>query len=99
MFNPKTMFRSAARVNGGKSFPKAELPCTIIGLASVGQEPIIRKFSEELNKIAREPDMKPLLTKVALSPYPGTPDELAALTKKDYERFGRIIRQLNIKAE
>jgi hypothetical protein len=43
--------------------------------------------------------MKPLLAKVALSPYPGTPDELAALTKKDHKRFGAIIRKLNITAE
>jgi tripartite-type tricarboxylate transporter receptor subunit TctC len=62
-------------------------------------EPIIRKFSEELNKVAREPDMKLHLSKVALSPYAGTPEELAALTQKDYERFGAIIRKLNIKAE
>jgi len=34
-----------------------------------------------------------------LSPYPGTPDELANLTKKDYERFGIIIQKLNIKAD
>jgi tripartite-type tricarboxylate transporter receptor subunit TctC len=62
-------------------------------------EPIIRRFSEELNKLAREPDMKLQLSRVALSPYVGTPEDLAALTKKDYERFGAIIQKLNIKAE
>ena len=62
-------------------------------------QPIIDKFAAELNKIAAEPDMKPLLTKSALAPYPGKPAELGALTKKDYERFGAIIRKLNIKAE
>jgi tripartite-type tricarboxylate transporter receptor subunit TctC len=62
-------------------------------------EPIIRKLSEELNKIAHEPDMKLQLSKVALSPYAGTPEELAAVTRKDYERFGAIIRKLNIRAE
>ena len=62
-------------------------------------EPIIRKLSEELNTIAHEPDMKQQLSKVALSPYAGTPEELAAVTQKDYERFGAIIRKLNIRAE
>ena len=61
--------------------------------------PIIKKMSEELNKIALEPDMKPLLNQSALSPYPGKPEELGALTQKDFERFGAIIKKLNIKAE
>ncbi len=60
---------------------------------------IINKFAGELNKIALEPDMKPLLNQSALSPYPGKPEELGELTKKDYERFGAIIKKLNIKAE
>jgi tripartite-type tricarboxylate transporter receptor subunit TctC len=60
---------------------------------------VVRKFAKELNKIAHDPDLKAQLSKVALSPYAGTPEELAALTKKDYERFGAIIRQLSIKAE
>jgi hypothetical protein len=29
MFSPKTELRSAATTNGGRSFPNAELPCTI----------------------------------------------------------------------
>jgi tripartite-type tricarboxylate transporter receptor subunit TctC len=62
-------------------------------------QPIIRKFSEELNKIAREPEMKTRLSKVALSPYPGTPEELANVTKTDHERFGMIIQKLNIKVD
>ena len=68
--------------------------------APVGTPPaIIDKFAAELNKIALEPDMKPLLMQSALSPYPGKPEELGVLTRKDFERFGAIIRKLNIKAE
>lgn len=62
-------------------------------------EPIITKFVAELKKIGAEPDMKPLLAKSALSPSVSTADELGELTKKDHERFGKIIKQLNIKAE
>ena len=60
---------------------------------------IIDKFAAALNKIALEPDMKTLLTKSALSPYPGKPADLGELTKKDFDRFGAIIKKLNIKAE
>ncbi len=62
-------------------------------------EPIIKKFVAELKKVGAEPDMKPLLAKAALAPSVSTPEELATLTKSDFERFGKIIRQLNIKAE
>ena len=43
--------------------------------------------------------MKSLLLPTALAPHPGTPEELAALMRKDHERFGKLIRQLNIRAE
>jgi hypothetical protein len=36
-------------------------------------------MSQEMNKVAREPDLKALLLKAALAPNPGTPEELDAL--------------------
>ncbi len=62
-------------------------------------EAIIKKMAAELNKIAADPDLAPLLLKSALAPYPGKPDELGALTKRDYDRFGEIIKARNIRAE
>jgi tripartite-type tricarboxylate transporter receptor subunit TctC len=62
-------------------------------------QPIVEKLAAEMNKIAREPDLKPLLAKAAIAPVAGTPAELAALLKKDYDRFGALIQKLNIKAE
>lgn len=62
-------------------------------------QPIIQKMAAEMNKVAREPDLKPLLAKAAIAPVAGSPDELAALLRKDYDRFGDLIKKLNIKAE
>ena len=62
-------------------------------------QPIVQKLAAEMNKIAREPDLKPHLLQTALSPNPGTPEELAELMRKDHERYGKLIRQLNIRAE
>jgi tripartite-type tricarboxylate transporter receptor subunit TctC len=62
-------------------------------------QPIVQKMAQEMNKIAREPEMKSLLLPTALSPHPGTPEELATLMRKDHERFGKLIKQLNIRAE
>ena len=61
--------------------------------------PIVQKFAAELNKIAREPEIKEQLFKVAITPNPGSPEELAAWTKRDFDRFGELIRKANIKAE
>lgn len=60
---------------------------------------IVTKMSQEMNKVARDPELRPLLLKTALSPHPGTPEELAALLLKDYERYGKLVRQLNIRTE
>jgi len=62
-------------------------------------KPIIDKMAAEMNKVARDPELKPLLAKSALAPNPGTPAELAALTAKDHARFGALIQKLGIKAE
>jgi tripartite-type tricarboxylate transporter receptor subunit TctC len=60
---------------------------------------IVTKMSQEMNKVARDPELRPLLLKAALSPHPGTPEELAILLQKDYERYGKLVRELNIRTE
>ena len=62
-------------------------------------DPIIRKFAAEITKITKDPTLEPLLRRVALAPNGGGPKELAEATKKDHERYGALIRRLNIKAE
>lgn len=60
---------------------------------------IVARMSQEMNKIARTTEVKELLDKLALSPYPGTPEEAAALLKSDFERYGKLTKQFNIRAE
>lgn len=62
-------------------------------------EPIIARFAQALNKVAREPEIKKTLAKAALSPNPGTPAELATLLRKDHDYYGKLVRKLNLKAE
>ena len=56
-------------------------------------------MSEAMNKVAREPDLRPLLLKTALAPNPGTPEELDALLRKDFERYGTLVRKLNLRMD
>jgi len=60
---------------------------------------IVLRMSEEMNKIARDPVVRRLLLTSALSPHPGTPEELSALLRKDYERYGKLVRQLDLRVE
>ena len=60
---------------------------------------IVNKMSAELAKISRDPEMKPYLAKFALAPNPGTPEELAKTMKEDFERYGKLVKQLNMRMD
>ena len=62
-------------------------------------QPIVAKLADAMNKVAREPEIKDVLFKLALAPNPGTPADAAEILKSDFERYGKLIRQFGIKAE
>lgn len=62
-------------------------------------EPIIQKLAAEMNKIAKEPDLIAQFLKLALRPNPGTPAELAASTRQDYDLYGKLVRDLNMRMD
>lgn len=62
-------------------------------------KPIIDRMAEEMNKVARQPDMRPLLLRAALRPNPGTPEQMARLMRADYDRYGKLIKDINMKPE
>jgi tripartite-type tricarboxylate transporter receptor subunit TctC len=60
---------------------------------------IVAKMSQEMNKVARDPELRQHYFNIALTPNPGTPEEAAELLRSDYERYGKIVRQFNISAQ
>ena len=60
---------------------------------------IVRKMSEAMNRVAEQPDLRPLLLQTALAPNPGTPEQLDALLRKDHERYGALVRKLNLRMD
>ncbi len=62
-------------------------------------DPIINKLAAEMNRLSNDPEVKDLLFKVGATANPGTPEEMAALMKKDFDRYGELIRKNNIRAE
>ena len=61
---------------------------------------IVRKLAAEMTNIAKaDKELADVLRKVALRPTAGPPEDLATQLKADFERFGKIIKDADIKAE
>jgi tripartite-type tricarboxylate transporter receptor subunit TctC len=62
-------------------------------------DPIIRRMSEEIRRISRDPAIKAQMQPLAIRPAGSTPEELEAELRKDFERYGKLVRALNIKMD
>jgi tripartite-type tricarboxylate transporter receptor subunit TctC len=61
--------------------------------------PIVSRLNADLNKILRTDDMRRRLAADGAQPGGGTPAELAAYIRRDYEKWGTVIRTVGIKGE
>ncbi len=62
-------------------------------------DPIIRRVSAELIRIAKDPELRAQMQKAAVRPAGSTPEALAADLKKDWDRYSKLVRDLNIKLD
>ena len=62
-------------------------------------QPIVRRLSEEMQKIGKNPELRAHLVRLALKSTADTPEELASVLRKDHERYGRLVRELNIRMD
>jgi tripartite-type tricarboxylate transporter receptor subunit TctC len=60
-------------------------------------EPVVSKLHNEVGRILQVPEVKAALEAQGAQPVGGTPAELAAVIAQDTARWGRIIREANIK--
>ena len=60
---------------------------------------IVSKLNEQVNKILGNADIKQRLAADATEPLGGSPADLAAYLKADYERWGKVVRDAGIRAE
>jgi tripartite-type tricarboxylate transporter receptor subunit TctC len=80
-----------------ESFPEMDFVGWFGMFAPAGTpEPIVRKMSEAMAKIGQMPAMRAHLLKLAIRPYPGTPEQLSAAMRRDYDRYGKLIRDFKI---
>jgi tripartite-type tricarboxylate transporter receptor subunit TctC len=61
--------------------------------------PIVARLNTEIASILKLPEIRDLLGKAGLDASASSTDELAAIVKKDYPRWGEVIKRNNITAD
>jgi len=68
-------------------------------IAPKGTPPaVVAKLNAEIHKALADPEVKERLAGLGAEVSPTTPQELAALVRSEYERYGKLIREASIKA-
>jgi tripartite-type tricarboxylate transporter receptor subunit TctC len=68
-------------------------------IAPKGTPPaIVAKLNAEIHKALADPEVKERLAALGAEVSPTTPQELATLVRTEHERYGKLIREANIKA-
>jgi tripartite-type tricarboxylate transporter receptor subunit TctC len=68
-------------------------------LAAGSPPAAVARLNAEIGKALGEPAVRERFAQVGLEPVGGTPQEFARLYSDDYEKYGRLIKELNIKLE
>ncbi len=80
-------------------FPGFEASVWHAFIAPKGTPPaIVAKLNTEIHKALADPEVKERLAGLGAEVSPTTPQELGALVRSEYERYGKLIREANIKA-
>jgi tripartite-type tricarboxylate transporter receptor subunit TctC len=79
-------------------FPKADIQNWFGLFAPAGTpQPIVQKMAAEMAKAAQSPELRAHLLRLALRTNGAGPDELGARVRKDFDLYGRLVKDLNIK--
>lgn len=60
---------------------------------------VVTRLHSEISAILKLPDVRDLLGRAGLDASTSTPEELSAIAKKDYPRWGEVIKRNNITAD
>lgn len=61
--------------------------------------PVIEKLNRELNAALASPELVEKLAQLGIVPTPGAPEALTAQIKNDLEKYGKVVKSANIKAD
>ena len=60
---------------------------------------VVERLNQELVKALRSKDVLAAFDKQGLEAQPGTPAELAAYMKREYDTWGKVVKEAGIKAQ
>ena len=60
---------------------------------------IVARLNAEIGKALADPGIRERYAQAALEPVGGTPGDLARLLRNDYDKYSRLIRELDIRIE
>ncbi len=60
---------------------------------------IVMKINAEVNRILASPEVRERFVSQGLFPIGGTPEQLAARMKSDFDKWGAVVRTIGLKAE
>jgi tripartite-type tricarboxylate transporter receptor subunit TctC len=63
-------------------------------------EPVVTRLREEVTKVLAQPDVKErLFSAGGLEPYVSTPEEFAALIRRDHQKYGKLVKDVGAKVD
>lgn len=63
-------------------------------------EPIVAKLRQEINKALAQPDTKDKFNRAGgLEPYVSTPQEFTQLIRTDYDKFAKLVKDIDLKVD
>ena len=79
---------------------RVEIALTYIhGIGRTRAKEITQKLSTELQKVLKQPDVVEKLRGVGVTPGTGNADELAKYAPAELEKYRKLIKDANIKAD
>ena len=85
----------------GEFYPGYELSVWLGFFAPAGvPDAVMSRLRAEVNKVLAMPEVKQRLNAAGgLEPYATTPEEFAALVRSDYEKYGKLVKQISAKVD
>jgi len=85
----------------GEVYPSYEMTIWLGLFAPAGTpEPVLARLREEIAKALASPDVKEKLNNAGgLQPFATSPAEFAALIRRDYDKYGKLVRDIGVKID
>jgi len=62
-------------------------------------QPVLTRLNEAIGQVLRQPEVAAQLRQQGSDPAPGSAEDFAAYLRAEYEKYGRLVRQVDLKPE